>query len=696
MVALVWPAQPVQAQSLDATRTAARKALQTNPEVTARLNAYLSKVEAQTAAKGAWLPRVDLNAEAAATRTQNRGAEVQTLNHGGAALTLTQVLWDGLATRNEVHRAGHERLNRWFEFVDASEQTALEATRAAYDLQRMRKLVALAEDNLRQHQEAATKLESRLRAGVGRGVDVDQARARLALAESNRDTELSNLHDVAARYQRIVGELPPADMGGAELLRTGLPSSSTEAVKVALQRSAAVAAGVEAMRAARASEASRKSALQPQLSARASVGGGKNYNAVDGRKSDASVGLQLNWNLFNGGADTARVREQQLIVKQAMDQRDKACRDVRQTVLIAFNDANKLTNQLNTLGRNSAAIERARDAYRQQFDIGQRSLLDLLNAENEAYTARRALTNAVYDRAVAYARTLAAMSQLNTQLGLARELPASEAGDWAAGGDVAERCGAEAVDVTPLVVGADSSVPGDPVAAAAPALAQPVVAGAPPAAVAAVSPLPPATVGSPAARAPLRTAGTAVALTAATVAMAKPGGKMTAEPALGTLAAAQSTTQVAAKTPQPPLPAARDAAETPSAMLARLRAERQTGTDTASQAAQAALETRVQAWAQAWRLRDANELSSYYAPDFRGASASSTAWNAQLRRQLAGAKAQTDVEIEDLVTRDLGDGAVETRFLRTASTADGLDTTSVSLVWRQVNGQWRIVRERKT
>jgi ketosteroid isomerase-like protein len=199
-------------------------------------------------------------------------------------------------------------------------------------------------------------------------------------------------------------------------------------------------------------------------------------------------------------------------------------------------------------------------------------------------------------------------------------------------------------------------------------------------------PLPTAAANSATAKAPLRVAGVAVPLAAATVAMAKPG-TMPVQPALGTLAVA------AARNPQPALPAARDSAESPSAMLTRLRAERQTGTDAA---AQAALETRVQAWAQAWRLRDANELSAYYAPDFRGASASSAAWNAQLRRQLSGAKAQTDVEIEDLVTRDLGDGAVETRFLKTASTADGLDTTSVSLVWRQVNGQWRIVRERKT
>jgi adhesin transport system outer membrane protein len=56
------------------------------------------------------------------------------------------------------------------------------------------------------------------------------------------------------------------------------------------------------------------------------------------------------------------------------------------------------------------AIEKARDAYRQQFDIGQRSLLDLLNAENELYTAKRSYANAETDLQLAYARTQAALS----------------------------------------------------------------------------------------------------------------------------------------------------------------------------------------------------------------------------------------------------------------------------------------------
>ena len=632
-----WSALPAQAQSLEATRAAAKRALQSNPDVTSRLNAYLGKIEAQTVAAAGYKPRLDLNADAGNDRTQTRGVTGwQNVNRAGAGLTLTQVLWDGLATRDQVTRAAHDRMGRWFDLVEASEQTALDATRAVYDVQRLRKLVALAEDNLLQHQQAATKLEQRVKAGVGRGVDLDQARARLALAEANRDTEVSNLHDVAARYQRIVGDMPAADMGAVELLKSGLPNSADDTVQQALSRSAAIASGIEGVRAARASEAAARSAHHPQVSARANVGAGRNLAGMDGRKADASVELLLNWNLYNGGADSARVREQHQAVKQAMDLRDKACRDVRQTALVAYNDANKLSAQLNTLGRNSAAIERARDAYRQQFDIGQRSLLDLLNAENEAYTARRSLTNAVYDRAIAYARTLAAVTQLNVQLGIARDALPVDGTSWTASGDAAGRCPAVAMDITPLRGGADFSLP---VAAAAPALAG-ATAFAPPAA----------------AYTPVAYAATATGMAAMT-------------PAL--------------------LQSPADRAE---------RAERMDRTTLDRSPSGAAGTTlvanRVQAWARSLRSRDANAAASYYAQGYKGSAASPAAWALQQKRQLSG-KAELDLEIEDLSVKVLPSGQVESRFLQSMTTANGIEVHHMAQTWQQMGGQWRIVRERR-
>ena len=442
-IALLLAAGATGAQPADPLRKAVEQAVNTNPEVTARFNAYRASVDAVDVVRASYLPRLDLTASVGSERNNigGRNPESQLLNRNAVGLTLTQLLWDGLGTRNEVSRFGHERLARYFELVDATEQTALEAARAHFDVQRFRRLVQLAEDNYVQHRYAHLQIGSRVKAGVGRGVDLEQATARLALAESNLTTEAANLHDVTARYQRVVGVAPPKDLPMITMLRSGVPSTPAQAMTTAMQQSAAISASIESLRSARAVVGTREAAYQPRIEARLRGSVGHNIDGVQDQTRYNAAEIVLNWNLFNGGADQARVRQQTNLLSQAADLRDKACRDTRQTTAIAFNDTRKLTDQLVYLDRNTLAIEKARDAYRQQFDISQRSLLDLLNAENEVYTARRAYANAEFDLGFAYARTHAAMYQLGAQLGVSRvDMVANDAADWSQADDAPTRC----------------------------------------------------------------------------------------------------------------------------------------------------------------------------------------------------------------------------------------------------------------
>lgn len=434
-----------QAGAADAMKAAAQKAIETNPDVNARLDQLRASIEAVDIARAGWRPQLGLEATAGRDRNRllDRTPTDASQTRTGAALTLNQLLWDGGAVMHDVSRLGHDKLARYFELQDVTEQTALEAARAYVDVLRYRKLVELAEDSYVQHRYTLSQIESRFKAGVGRGVDNEQAVARLALAQSNLTTEVSNLHDVTARYERLVGEAPGTKLPAAPSFDAALPASPGEAMAMALRNNATINAAIENLRAARDLASEREGALQPRVEARVRGGGGNNFDGLSSQRYDATAQIVLTWSLYDGGANQARIRQQVRLVDQASDLRDKACRDVRQTVAIAYNDTRKLREQLAALDRNVLAIEKARDAYRQQFDIGQRSLLDLLNAENELYTARRAYANAEYDLRVAQLRSLAAMQQLTTQLGLApRDVgpDVSEAKQWDAGADLPARC----------------------------------------------------------------------------------------------------------------------------------------------------------------------------------------------------------------------------------------------------------------
>lgn len=426
----VGAAPVVQAVTL---KEAAQQAVLNNPEVLARWHTYRAATENIDVAKGAYLPKVDLNASVGRERRDTPLRE-DTYTRSGLSLFLTQKLFDGFATRSEVAKFNYAQRVRFFELLDITETTALEAMRAYTDVLRYRKLHALAQENYVQHRAVFEQIQQRVQSGVGRRVDLEQASGRLALAESNLLTEASNLHDVSARYQRIVGSLPPEDMAEIPSLEAGIPDAADQGLRLAHSQNPGLAAAQENIVASQNDARLRHSNFLPKVDLRARHDLGRNLDGIDGNHELTYLELLLNYNLYNGGADKAEERQYWEQVDVAKDLRDKTCRDVRQTYYIAYNDVKRLKEQLGYLQQHQLSIEKARDAYRKQFDIGQRTLLDLLDTENEVFEAKRAYQIASFDRLFALGRTHASMGNLLTAMGLKRLETAKlfEGGDKAA------------------------------------------------------------------------------------------------------------------------------------------------------------------------------------------------------------------------------------------------------------------------
>ncbi|MBW6521567.1 MAG: TolC family outer membrane protein [Desulfoarculaceae bacterium] len=417
---------PAHAEEPTTLADVVRKTISENPEVQATWYAFLSSTDEQDVARGGFFPRLDLSAGTGWERWSQANRADEDFTRSNVTLSLRQMVYDGFATSNEVKRLGYAKLVRYYEVLAASEQVGLEAMRAYLDVLRYRELQKLATDNFAQHQSVFGKVQERVKAGVGRGVDGEQAAGRLALSEANRVTETSNLYDVSTRYLRIVGSAPPS-LAPQDILRDGIPGALPEALELAFQESPPFNAAVENVRAAEAAVAVRNAAFHPRVDLQARQTFSEDIDAMDGRKDETVAEIVLRYNLFAGGSDLAAKRQYLQRLDMAKSLREKACRDLRQTLSIAFNDMEKLQEQLIYLNEHQITIGKARMAYKDQFDIGQRTLLDLLDTENEYFEARRAYVNASYDYALAHGRTLAAMGRLLKALGVSREaLPSPE------------------------------------------------------------------------------------------------------------------------------------------------------------------------------------------------------------------------------------------------------------------------------
>lgn len=395
-----------------------QQAITQNPEVNAAFRAFNAAGYDRDEAWGGYLPSVDATAGVGRESVEGDGRGSYDTDY--VQLELTQMVYDGFATAGRVEQLDRAELVRYYELLGASENVALEATRAYADVLRYRELVRLAQDNYRQHMRVYDQIEERALSGAGRGVDLEQITGRVALAESNLLTEASNLHDVSARYNRIVGDLPVENLAPTPELSDELPSSVQEAVNLAYEGNPDFHAAIEDIAASRAERDIAEAGFHPRLDIVGRTGSNNDDSAAIGRRDQSSIELVASMNLYRGGSDLASFRAASERIEEAVENRELACRNVRQTTQIAYGDTQRLREQMRYLNQHRQSIDRVRGAYQQQFDIGERTLLDVLDSENEFFEASRAYVNAQYDVAIADAETLASMGHLMRTLDVSR------------------------------------------------------------------------------------------------------------------------------------------------------------------------------------------------------------------------------------------------------------------------------------
>lgn len=403
----------------------ALKAIESNPDIQARWYAFQSSGFDVKEARSSYLPSIDLSAR---TGKQKRDYDDRgNYDVNQLEISLTQMLFDGFRTRHDVARLNSARQVRFFELLGTIDDTTLEVMKAVEDVLRYRELLELAQKNYQKHLVVEKQIADRVHQGVARRTDLDQVSGRVALAESNILTESANLHDVTARYLRIVGDFPAEDLLSPVLRYPVLLNTVPDVLYAAYQGNASFHASIKNIASIQSSVKKEKSGYFPRLELRARHGTQQNVGVFDDRTDpddfgdDSAIELALTYNLYKGGANRAAVRRSLSEVSKAKSERDQVCVNLRQTVQISHNDTKRIAEQLVSLQQHRDSINKVRKAYAEQFKIGQRTLLDVLDAENEYFQASRSRVNAEHDLTLAHTRLLAATGELLPALSIVRE-----------------------------------------------------------------------------------------------------------------------------------------------------------------------------------------------------------------------------------------------------------------------------------
>ncbi|WP_075805243.1 TolC family outer membrane protein [Pseudomonas putida] len=374
---------------------AMQQALEAHPEVQAGINGRLAADKQVRIAQGGYLPKVDVlagygreNTDSPSTRVG--GGNSQTLNRGESSLRLRQMVFDGFATPNEVGRQQATANARAYALLNTSERTALETARVYIEVLTRRDMVRLAEDNLRSHERIFDQIQLRTSRGVGRMADMDQAEARLASAKNNLLTEQTNLADAQTNYLSVVGQLPDELSAPAPFIDL-LPATLNEARQQMVESNPALRSAESDIAAADKQYDTAKSRFYPRFDAELERSANNDVDGVNGHNNEWQAMVRMTFNLYDGGSDKADLESKAYQASQALDIRNNALRQLNEELGLAWNAMQNADAQVPIAQQYVDHSTKVRSAYQSQFSLGERSLLDLLDSENELFTAQRRL-----------------------------------------------------------------------------------------------------------------------------------------------------------------------------------------------------------------------------------------------------------------------------------------------------------------
>jgi adhesin transport system outer membrane protein len=394
--------------------------LETNPNVLSSVRRKDAADSAIEAAKGAYYPRLDWlwgtgREQSDNTTTRAAGATGYVhLTRKQEGMVLNQMLWDGFGTKSEVNRRQAISDSTAHKTYGTAEEIALQAIDAYLAVLKNREQVGYARDNLQAHQRTFDQVKLRADKGVGRRADLEQIAARLALAQSNMAAAESTLRDAEIAYLKVVGK--PAGMLTRPAVPQNIPKTVEEAVKVGLANHPILRSALSDVEAAQAQRELARSFFSPRFEVEASYTNNKNIDGIEGPNRDRMIMVWLKWNLFRGFFDKHRMSETAYQINEASEIARNTHRQVENAVRLAYNAFATARERLPQLERYVKASDATRVAYNQQFAIGQRTLLDLLDSENEFYTARTTHLDGLFIEMSARYRILNAMGQLLTTL----------------------------------------------------------------------------------------------------------------------------------------------------------------------------------------------------------------------------------------------------------------------------------------
>lgn len=372
--------------------------------------------------RGDYLPQVDLalgygTDSHSDTGTRARDEEHEFDGRTEASIILVQPLYHGGDIKNRLAVETERQASADMRVMDNAEALALDAIIAHMEVWRQRELLELTDRNITAHRDILSQLEERTQSGAGSIADVIQTKGRLALVLSSEASIQAELSAAEANYIRLTG-MPPQALYLPHNYQALLPASPEEALSKAKKANPKLGALSADIRAAAQEVEVRKAGFLPRINFEVSSTYQDGVESTSTYTHNNAIMVRARWNLYNGGSDTAAREAAAARKRQLTSDRQNQYERLSEEINATWSLHQAAVAQSQSYGEAVKFNDQTRNAYAEQFVVGQRSLLDLLDAENEYFQSSGQLLTTRVNEIIAVYRLLALSGELLESLGI--------------------------------------------------------------------------------------------------------------------------------------------------------------------------------------------------------------------------------------------------------------------------------------
>lgn len=373
-----------------------------------RVQIEQNKLEGERAARR---PQLSLSMRGGEERFGNdKGFQVYG-ETGDASLQGKQLLFDGGNTRHRITEAQANLRTSEESLRKTREDLALELTLTYVNVLKYTRLRNLAEQSVYLHQDALDKIEEKFEAGAGPKADVILVRARLAMAKASLEARNRQLNNANNTFLKLTGSYPTR-LIEPEFPEWAIPDSLDE---ISFEANPSVRAAHSELQATYSRRKVAESAFRPKLNF-VVEGDAARSDRYDKLQEDAVALVTLSYNIFDGGRRRAEISRTNYQIEEADYKLQDTLVETETAFANAWNELTSTNERIYLLQTHRDSMEAVVSAYHEQFELGKRPLINLLDVENELSSARASVEEERLNRLQAAYRLLSAMGELTNAI----------------------------------------------------------------------------------------------------------------------------------------------------------------------------------------------------------------------------------------------------------------------------------------